>query len=179
MQLKTGAQWLSGRVLEGPRVRASPASLRCGPWARHIYPSLVLVQPRKNHPYITERLLMGRKESNQTNKQTKQLKTEISRPTSKKATYHLINHPGFECVPTGGRVLDFIAFMPWALLKFTHWTTGCKILRMDMTRENPTLVNVNNKGTCLSSKPRSLISDFTSRLLESISTLASSKISFF
>ena len=48
-----------------------------GPWARHIYPSLVLVQPRKTRPclterltrpYITERLLMGRKESNQTNK---------------------------------------------------------------------------------------------------------------
>ena len=33
---------------------------------RHLYPSLVLVQPRKNRPYITERLLMGRKESNQT-----------------------------------------------------------------------------------------------------------------
>ena len=31
-----------------------------------IYPGLVLVQPRKNRPYITERLLMGRKESNQT-----------------------------------------------------------------------------------------------------------------
>ena len=30
--------------------------------------SLVLVQPRKTCPYITERLLMGRKESNQTNK---------------------------------------------------------------------------------------------------------------
>ena len=38
------------------------------PWARHINPSLVLVQPRKTHPFITERLLMGRKESNQTNK---------------------------------------------------------------------------------------------------------------
>ena len=35
----------------GPRVRASPASLRCGPWARHIYPSLVLVQPRKTVPH--------------------------------------------------------------------------------------------------------------------------------
>ena len=34
------------------------------------YPSLVLVQPRKTRPYITERLLMGRKESKQTNKQT-------------------------------------------------------------------------------------------------------------
>ena len=37
------------------------------PLARHINPSLVLVQPRKTRPYITERLLMGRKESNQTN----------------------------------------------------------------------------------------------------------------
>ena len=36
------------------------------PWARHINPSLVLVQPRKTSPFITERLLMGRKESNQT-----------------------------------------------------------------------------------------------------------------
>ena len=34
---------------------------------RHIYPSLVLVQPRKTCPCLTERLLMGRKESNQTN----------------------------------------------------------------------------------------------------------------
>ena len=34
--------------------------------ARHIIPSLVLVQPRKNRPYITKRLLMGRKELNQT-----------------------------------------------------------------------------------------------------------------
>ena len=31
-------------------------------------PSLVLVQTRMTHPYITERLLMRRKESNQTNK---------------------------------------------------------------------------------------------------------------
>ena len=33
---------------------------------RHIYPSLVLVEPRRTRPCITERLLMGRKESNQT-----------------------------------------------------------------------------------------------------------------
>ena len=31
-------------------------------------PSLVLVQSRKTRPFLTERLLMGRKESNQTNK---------------------------------------------------------------------------------------------------------------
>ena len=55
---------------EGPWVRAPPASLRCGPSERHIYPSLVLVQHRKTRPFITEKLLIGRKESNQTNKQT-------------------------------------------------------------------------------------------------------------
>ena len=32
--------------------------------ARHINPTLVLVQPRKTLPYITEKLLMGCKESN-------------------------------------------------------------------------------------------------------------------
>ena len=36
------------------------------PWARHINPSLELVQPRKTHPIISEKLLIGRKESNQT-----------------------------------------------------------------------------------------------------------------
>ena len=36
--------------------------------SKNINPSLVLVQPRKTRPYITEILLMGRKESNQTNK---------------------------------------------------------------------------------------------------------------
>ena len=34
------------------------------PLARHINPSLVLVQPRKTRPYVTERLLIGCKESN-------------------------------------------------------------------------------------------------------------------
>ena len=36
--------------------------------SKNINPSLVLVQPRKTRPYITERLLMGRKESNQNKK---------------------------------------------------------------------------------------------------------------
>ena len=58
---------------QGTRGRTSPASLRCGPWARHIYPSLVLVQPRKTRPCLTERLLMGCKESNQTKKQNNPL----------------------------------------------------------------------------------------------------------
>ena len=36
--------------------------------SKNINPSLVLVQPRKTGPFITERLLTGRKESNQQNK---------------------------------------------------------------------------------------------------------------
>ena len=36
--------------------------------SKNMIPSLVLVQFRKTHPYITERLLMGHKESKQTNK---------------------------------------------------------------------------------------------------------------
>ena len=38
--------------------------------SKNINPSLVLVQPRKTRPFITEILLMGRKESNQTKKLT-------------------------------------------------------------------------------------------------------------
>ena len=34
--------------------------------SKNINPSLVLVLPRKTRPFISERLLMGRKESNQT-----------------------------------------------------------------------------------------------------------------
>ena len=40
--------------------------------ALYIYPSFVLVQPRKTHLCLTERLLMGRIESNQINKPTDQ-----------------------------------------------------------------------------------------------------------
>ena len=66
-------RWLSGRVLDSrpkgpgfePQWRHCVVSL-----SKNINPSLVLVQPRKTRPFITERLLMGRKESNQTNKQT-------------------------------------------------------------------------------------------------------------
>ena len=66
-----GAQWLSGRVLDSrskgrgfePHRRHCVVSL-----SKNINPSLVLVQPRKTRPFITERLLMGRKESNQTNR---------------------------------------------------------------------------------------------------------------
>ena len=68
-----GAKWLSGRVLDlRPKGRGFEHHQRH--WVvslgKNINPSLVLVQPRKTRPFITARLLMGRKESNQTNKQT-------------------------------------------------------------------------------------------------------------
>ena len=63
-----GAQWLSGGVLDlrlwdhrfEPHRRHCVVSL-----SKNINPSLVLVQPRKTGPFITERLFMGHKESNQ------------------------------------------------------------------------------------------------------------------
>ena len=67
------AQWKSASLeIEGQRVPASPASLCCGLLARHIYPSLVLIQPRKTCPCLSERLLIGLKESN---KQTRGILT--------------------------------------------------------------------------------------------------------
>ena len=65
------AQWLSGRVLDS-RLRGrgfEPHRRHCiVSLSKSIDPSLVLVQPRKTRPFITERLLMGRKESSQTTK---------------------------------------------------------------------------------------------------------------
>ena len=64
-----GAQWLSGRVLElRPRGHGFERH-RCHcvvTLSKNIIPGLLLVQPRKTRPFITEILLMGRKESNQT-----------------------------------------------------------------------------------------------------------------
>ena len=69
-----GAQWFSGRVLD-----LRPRGPGFEPYRHHcivsmnksINPSLVLFQPRKARPYITERLLMGRKESNKKKKRKK------------------------------------------------------------------------------------------------------------
>ena len=70
LQRGLGAQWLSGRALD-----SRPKGRGFEPHRRHCVvslskninnPNLVQVQPRKIRPFITERLLMGRKESNQT-----------------------------------------------------------------------------------------------------------------
>ena len=68
---QSNIMWLSGRALDSrPKGRGfEPHRRRCVvSLSKNINPSLVLVQPRKTRPFITERLLMGRKESNQTNK---------------------------------------------------------------------------------------------------------------
>ena len=66
--------WLSGRVLD-LRPRGCGFEPHWGhclvSLSKNINPSLVLVQPRKTRPFKTERLLMGRKETNQTSKQKK------------------------------------------------------------------------------------------------------------
>ena len=64
-----GAQWLSGRVLDSrPRDRGfEPHQGHClVSLSKNINPSLVLVQCRKTRPFVTERFMMGRKESNKT-----------------------------------------------------------------------------------------------------------------
>ena len=63
-QSTTLAIWeLSGRVLDSrPKGRGfEPHRRHCVvSLSKNINPSLVLVQPRKTRPFITERLLMGR-----------------------------------------------------------------------------------------------------------------------
>ena len=69
IHLSPGTQWLSGRVLVSrPRGRGfEPHPHHCVvSMSKNINPSLVRVQPRKTRSFITERLLMGCKESNQT-----------------------------------------------------------------------------------------------------------------
>ena len=56
--------------------------------SKKINPSLVLIQPRKTRPFITERLLMGRKESNKKNitKQGANTKQAINGSSTKQWT---------------------------------------------------------------------------------------------
>ena len=64
-----GTQWLSSRGLDSrPEGRGfeSFRGHRIVSLSKKINPSLVLIQPRKTRPFIPERLLMERSESNQT-----------------------------------------------------------------------------------------------------------------
>ena len=103
-QITRGAQWLSGRVLYSrvkgrgfePHWRHCVVSL-----SKTINPSLVLVQPRNTRPFITERMLMGRKESNQTNKQTNK---------SQNVEKHFTPNIPAWCVKQPEVLFDFIFF---------------------------------------------------------------------
>ena len=68
-RMTKGAQWPVVEFLTRDR-EAAGSSLTgvTALWSlsKNINPSLVLVQPRKTRPCLTERLLMGCKESNQT-----------------------------------------------------------------------------------------------------------------
>ena len=57
-----GALWLNGRVLDLRQMCCWFEPNRC-PLARNINPCLVLVQPRKTCPGITEKLLTGKQTS--------------------------------------------------------------------------------------------------------------------
>ena len=76
--LLKGAEWLSGRVLDlrprGLGLSLTNINVLCL-WARHIYPCLVLVQPRKTCRDITEKLLTGT-ERIKSNKQINALLTK-------------------------------------------------------------------------------------------------------
>ena len=69
MLIFLGVQWLSGRVLDSrPRGHGFELHLRhcVVSLSKSINPSLVLVQLRQTRPCLNKRLLIGRKESNQT-----------------------------------------------------------------------------------------------------------------
>ena len=70
-----GAQWLCGRVLDSRQKGRGfePHRHHCiVSLSKNINPNLILVQPRKTRSFITEILLMGRKESNQTKQNSSQ-----------------------------------------------------------------------------------------------------------
>ena len=69
-KIKTIFRELSGRVLDSrPRGRRFEVHRHhcIVSLSKNINPSLVLVQPRNTRPFMTDGLLMGHKESNQTN----------------------------------------------------------------------------------------------------------------
>ena len=97
-----GVQWLSGRVLDSrPRGREFETHRHhcVVSLSKNINPSLVLVQPRKTCPFITERLLMGCKESNQTNKTNPKSTLQKGCPTLEIFTFYVSTTMPTEPVP--------------------------------------------------------------------------------
>ena len=68
-------------------MKVSPSKLIQGESSNNL--SLVLVQPRKTRPYITERFLMVHKESNQTKTKNVQTGSKEEQPCLLHLTHHL------------------------------------------------------------------------------------------
>ena len=110
MKLSNHNRWeRSGRVLDSrPRGRRFEPHQRyfVVSLSKNISPSLVLVQPQKTCPCITERLLMGRKESNQTNKQTNNKQTK---PTTTWTKYSTMLCKSLKLYNNKDQIMFFIA----------------------------------------------------------------------
>ena len=114
-----GAQWLSGKVLDSrprgqgfkPHRRLYVVSL-----SKNNNPSLVLVQPRKTGPFITERLLMGRKKSNQTSKQM----CHIGKIRMCNIGCHLAVPIFFYCQQAYRLILDFCVYEKLCITQVMH-----------------------------------------------------------
>ena len=91
-------------------------------WDTDIRSSLVLVQPRKTRPCLTERLLMGRKESNQTNKHRHKIDRQNIDMRKhwkfKRLTQQLIENNNDKTLTN----IDTFIFIPVIHLQF--WTYG-------------------------------------------------------
>ena len=117
-----GAQWLRGRVIASrPRGHGfEPHWCHCVvSLSKNINPSLVLVQPRKTRPFITEILLMGLKGSNPT--KTKQCSDDyapvcsfIYTIYSGKGMFNLNFRTHSMLVPTN--MLCFQSLISWPML---------------------------------------------------------------
>ena len=81
--------------------------------SKNINPSLVLVQPRKTRPLITERLLMGRKESNQTNNQIN-IHSSLCKTTTLKKTKNLFSKTNYRLM----QVKSIAECSLWSILQY-------------------------------------------------------------
>ena len=157
------------------------------PWAR----TSVLVQPRKTCPFITEKLLMGHKKSNQTNKTVQNKKyvdilqticTQLFAKTEQSLYNTHVVTPKFFTMEF---YIGLIGKMPWnvhfLIIPFVKLSLY-NMIDLSGPRCKKTCLwwFSNNKGADQPAHTRSLISTFIFRVLESIiSKRTTSSISTF
>ena len=96
--------------------------------SKNINPSLVLVQPRNTRPFITDRLMMGRKESNQTNKNG--FMTKCSRAVHPLVLFLSVSLPSVMYVYCSPVVTCWerpclLALLCMSVLSFSHFSIWC------------------------------------------------------